>query len=261
MRRGLTSLALALLLLFIGSTIARWQSCSRKPRLRVMAAASLTQAFHAVKPEFEAYFPQVELELIFAGSQVLTMQVQAGARADVLASADREHLQTLRDSGDALALRPFIENRLAIVVPACEPDRTWRELDQLESWVLGSPQVPVGRYAQQLLRNLEPDLGSQTLAKIRKAVVSREPNVRLVRAKVAMRQADAAIVYRSDLTADSGVKEVPLPQGAQVKARYYASALQASSMPQAASLFIDFLRSPKGQRILEREGFMALEER
>lgn len=257
----MTSLALALLFLLIGTTIARWQSCTGKPRLRVMAAASLTQAFQAVKPEFEAYFPQVELELVFAGSQVLTMQVQAGAQADVLASADREHLLTLRDSGDALLLQPIIENRLAIVVPDSEPDRSWRELGQMESWVLGSPQVPVGRYAQQLLSNLEPNLGSQTLARIRNAVVSREPNVRLVRAKVAMRQADAAIVYRSDLTAGSGVKEVPLPDRVQVKARYYASALKASSMPQAAALFIDFLRSPRGQRILQREGFEALRER
>lgn len=243
--------------LALGSLVLGSRVLANKRRLVVFAASSLTEAFTALKRSFEASHPEVEVELVFAGTQVLRMQIQAGARADLIASAHPEQLQALFDTGDAQAAQTLVHNRLVVIVPEGRVPRPWTELGEIESWIMGSAQVPIGRYSQRLLDALQRELGAAAVEQIRSRVRSIEPNVRLVRAKIAMGQAEAAVVYKSDLRPGVPVQELVLPASLQIRARYEVAALLESPEPDLAREFIAFARSPAGQALMVQEGFEA----
>ncbi|MEO0602265.1 MAG: molybdate ABC transporter substrate-binding protein, partial [Myxococcota bacterium] len=166
------------------------------PTLSVFAASSLTEAFEDLEHSFEAEHPGVDLQLTFAGSQVLRLQIEQGARADVFASADERHLQALLDTGDVVDARIFAENELTLIVPPSPRAVTrFEDLPRASRIVVGSPQGPVGTYTRLLLDRAGATWGATFAAAIRRNVVSEEPNVRLVRAKVELGEADAAFVY------------------------------------------------------------------
>lgn len=250
----------ALLLLVIGLCGA-W--CLRPParqaRVTVLAASSLTDAFTALAKGFEARFPDTEVELVFAGSQILRMQVQAGAPGDLIATAHPEHLVALGRSGHALPAKALARNRLALIVSKDAGLMTWQEAIRLPRWILGSVQVPVGHYAAELFALMETRVGADPIKALRARVLSREPNVRMVRTKVEMGQADAAIVYASDLPSGKGLQEVSLPAELQVTVEYQIALLGASPSEQAKA-FLAFARSRPGQAILVKEGFLPRQE-
>lgn len=230
-----------------------------KQRVTVLAASSLTDAFTALAKGFEQRFPDTQVELVFAGSQILRMQVQAGAPGDLIASAHPEHLVALHREGLALPAKSLAGNRLALVVgPSIDP-MPWREVIDLPRWILGSPQVPVGRYAQELLARMGEHVGPERIQALRARVLSTEPNVRMVRTKVEMGQADAAIVYASDLREGVAIQEVALPQELAVEVEYQIALLGPSASDRAQRFFA-FARSRAGQEILVAQGFLPRKE-
>lgn len=249
-------LLVALAIGTLGYVTCAEPSSSKRESLTVLAASSLTEGFERVAAGFEAQHPHVDVQLVFAGSQVLRMQVQAGAPGDVMATAHPEHLKALQALGLAAPAQELIRNRLALVVHPSHPEHSWRELSRIQSWILGSKDVPIGRYSEQMLDALQAELGDSTVAQVRERVRSREPNVRLVRAKVAMGQADAALVYRSDLRAGVGVKEIPLPAKLQPEVRYEVALLRGGADSPQAQRFVQYARSAAGQALLEQEGFV-----
>ncbi len=225
--------------------------------LQVLAASSLTEGFTALAQAFERAHPGARVALTFAGSQVLRLQIEQGAPADVFASANPAHLDALVAGGQAQAPRTFARNGLVIIVPPGNPAQvhSLADLARAQRLVLGTPEVPVGRYARQVLAKADARLGAGFADRVLARVVSAESNVRLVRAKVAMGEADAALVYRTDAVG-AGVTAIPLPDAVNVQARYPQAVLTGARSPALAQQWVDFVGSPAGQAILATHGFL-----
>lgn len=222
--------------------------------LTIFAAASLRNAFEALAEDFRRAHPAVELRFSFAGSQELRVQIEHGAPADVFASADAGHMDALVAQGLARPAARFARNHLVIVVP--EGVATVKELPDLpraRRIVIGGADVPVGRYTRAMLARAAvrwPGFDQAVLAR----VVSQELNVRQVLAKVALGEADAGIVYRTDAaSAPDTVDAVAIPADLDVVAEYPIAAL--SRAQPAAQAWIDHVLSPAGQQTLARFGF------
>ena len=231
--------------------------------LRVFAAASLAGAFGELASEFERMHPGVAVQLNLAGSQQLATQLEQGATADVFASADRRWMEHVRVrllvAGEP---RRFARNRLVVIVPDANPGRISRLQDLARPGVkvvLGARGVPVGRYGREMLQNLTriPGFDVDFARRVMANVVSEEENVRAVAGKVQLGEADAGIVYHSDVTPAlaRSVRTLEVPPRANVIASYPIAVLRGAPRAQAARDFVTLVLSPAGQRVLARHGF------
>lgn len=233
--------------------------------IQVFAAASLARAFTAAQAELR---PRLTLHLSFAGSQQLALQLAEGARADVFASADERCMRQVEEKG-LLVARPrvFARNRLVVITPADDPGDV-ADLASLArpgvKVVLAAKPVPAGEYARQALEALgrRPDLGPEYAARVLANVVSEEENVGAVLAKVRLGEADAGIVYVSDVTADvrGDVRTIEIPPEANVEAQYWVGILKGGPNEAAAVPFVTWLLTPPGQRVLAAHGLLPARE-
>jgi molybdate transport system substrate-binding protein len=220
--------------------------------LVVLAAASLTDAFTEIGDAFSAANPDVTVTFSFAASSALVTQINEGAPADVFASADEANMERLRHAG-AIAGDPevFATNRLQIIVEAGNPlgiDEVADLADPGLLFVTAAPEVPIGRYTQEVFAN----------AGVAVTPVSLEENVRAVVSKVVLGEADAGIVYASDvLAAGAQAEGVEIPDELNVVARYPIAVLAEAAEPELARAFVAFVVGPEGQRILASYGFGA----
>jgi molybdate transport system substrate-binding protein len=187
------------------------------------------------------------VELNFGGSSTLAAQITQGAPADVFASADQPNMQKVVDAGLAGAPATFATNRLQLVVGPGNP-KGIRSLADLARpglvVVLCAPAVPCGTYAAQALGK----------AGVTVHPASQEQDVKAVVTKVQLGEADAGIVYRTDVrAAGAAVAGVDIPADQNVTAEYPIAELKGASP--AAAGFVDFVRSPEGQLILGGFGF------
>jgi molybdate transport system substrate-binding protein len=243
-------LALAALLLAAcgGDDEPAGGSAASPAEIRVFAAASLTAAFNELGPRFTAANGGTRVTFNFAGSQALATQIRQGAPADVFASADVPNMDKVEDLvGDP---RVFASNRLAMVVEQGNPKGV-RTLDDLASSdlkvVLAAPDVPAGKYAAQVLER----------AGVTVKPVSQEDNVKSVVTKVSLGEADAGIVYVTDVTAGGDrVEGVEIPTEQNVTASYPIATVTASEAQDEARAFVDLVRSAEGQQVLKRHGFL-----
>ncbi len=236
---------------------------SDESRLTVFAAASLTAAFRQMADTLRLRHPGIQIDFNFAASQVLVLQLTQGASADVFASADQHWMAVAEDSG-LVEESPliFAHNRLAVIVPARNPARIAR-LRDLErkgvKLVVAGEAVPAGAYARQVIANLAqtpgfpPDYESRVLANI----VSNEETVKGVVTKVELGEADAGIVYITDVTAEVSAKvaRIEIPEEQNVTAAYPIAALHRAGNPALAHEFVDLVLSGSGQRVLLSHGF------
>ena len=226
-----------------------------EPSITVFAASSLTEAFEELTVDFARRAATTKPALSFAGSQVLRLQLAEGAKADVFASANASHVEALVASGHMRQPSVFAENELVVIVPRSNPTSIERfaDLPRASRIVVGTPEVPIGIYTRELLRRSESVLGPEFAAEVRARVVSEESNVRLVRAKVELGEADAAIVYRTDVS--PGVRAIEVPPELMVRARYHVGFIGAPPHSAVAKEFLAFLASPEGRAVLTKHGF------
>lgn len=218
----------------------------------VFAAASLTSAFQAMAGAFEKDHAGVTVQLNFAGSPTLVQQIRDGAPGDVFASADEMNMQKLAEIGElAGAPAVFARNTLQIAVAPGNPKHITGLADLARPGVviaLCSPTVPCGRYA------------TDAFAKAGMIVpaASQELDVKAVVTKVAMGEADAGVVYVTDVrAAGTKVEGIDIPDSTNVVARYPIAALTKASNPATAGEFVAFVLSPRGQQVLAGFGFLA----
>jgi molybdate transport system substrate-binding protein len=218
--------------------------------LTVLAAASLTEAFNDAKKTLEQKHAGLAITDSFAGSQQLVSQVQNGAPADVVATADQASMSTLASAGLVDTPTVFAHNKLEIVVASGNPKGVKGLADLARPdlvVVLEDPSVPAGKFARQALQK----------AGITVAPRSLELDVKSELQKVAMGEADAGIVYVTDVSAaGSRVTGVPIPDGQNVIATYPVAVVKASRHPVAARAFVDEIVSGAGQRALRARGFL-----
>ena len=210
----------------------------------VFAAASLQKPFQKIAQQ-----AGVNATFNFAGSQTLTGQLTQGAQADVFASADTAHMKTVQDAAliDG-APKVFAHNRLEIAVAKGNPKHIQSLSDLARSdvvVVLADASVPAGRYAQQSLAK----------AGVRVKPASLELDVTGVLNKVALGEADAGIVYVSDVVSSGKVEGVAIPDSQNVIADYPIAVLAGAPDKSAAKKFVEYVLSPGGQATLAQAGF------
>lgn len=218
--------------------------------LTVYAASSLTAPFTELGKRFEAEHPGVTVEFSFAGSSDLVAQIQEGAPADVFASADEANMDKLAADGlAASAPVPFATNTLEIVVPADNPAGI-RSLADLESTdvqlVVCAPEVPCGAAADRLAEQ----------AGVTLTPVSEEQKVTDVLAKVSSGEADAGLVYVTDVrAAGDAVRGIDVPGADSVVNVYPVAPVSTAVDPALAREFVDLVVSDAGQQVLRQAGF------
>jgi molybdate transport system substrate-binding protein len=221
--------------------------------LVVFAAASLTEAFGEIGALFEDRHPRVTVRFNFGPSDGLATQIREGGPADVFASANQRWMDAVAD-GRVLDRAVFARNRLAVVVPRDNPGGVQGIEDLGEPGVrlvMAAPDVPAGDYGRQVLDNagiLEPAEAN---------VVSNEVDVNGVVQKVALGEADAGIVYVTDVTerVAPDVRAIPIPEDVNVVAAYPIAVLRTSAAPDLAREFVGFVLGD-GQAVLRRAGFL-----
>jgi len=217
--------------------------------ITVFAAASLTEAFTAIGRQFEGSDGGT-VTFSFGASSSLAQQIANGAPADVLASADEPTMQRAADRV-ARPVTVFAHNRLAVVVRRGNP-KGIRSLADLGKpgviLVLCAPEVPCGRFGAEALAKAGVDAQPRSL----------EPDVKGVVSKVSLDEADAGIVYVTDVRAAAGhLEEVAIPPEHNVVAHYPIAPLRDSARLYSARAFVDAVLSPSGRAVLDRAGFQA----
>jgi molybdate transport system substrate-binding protein len=255
----------ALLSVLVVTTCGCTTTSTQSTKLTVYAASSLTGAFNQTAQAFEANNTGVNVTINYAGSQVLATQIEQGAPADVFASADLTHMNSVKDAGlmNNSSITIFAENYLAIIVPTSNPANITSLSDLANSGVkldIGNNATPCGMYTLQMLAKASNNstYGSGFKNSVLANVVSQEVNVNDVVTKVALGQADAGIVYKSDVPAayQSKVQVIPIPHSVNVLAQYPIGVVSSSPNAQLAQSFINYVMSPDGQAILQSYGFI-----
>lgn len=270
-------LLLVLLLLLIACTpsgnslsTTGGTNAAERTTLTVFAAASLTEAFTKIGQTVSAANPGVEVTFNFGGSQQLAQQIDQGAPADLFAAANAKQMDIAIASGRILrgTERTFVYNRLVVVTPVDNPGGVLSLTGLAQPGlqiVLAAKEVPVGQYALDFLAKADADgsLGAGYSKAVLANVVSYEENVRAVLAKVTLGEADAGIVYNSDVSpaAAAQVQRIDIPAPLNTIAAYPIAPLNDSPHAEVAQAFIDYLLSPEGQQILTDAGFMPLAEK
>ncbi|WP_423809685.1 molybdate ABC transporter substrate-binding protein [Propionibacterium acidifaciens] len=216
--------------------------------LTVYAAASLTAGYDEMATAFEAEHPGVDVQFNYAGSQTLVDQINQGAPADVLATANTSTMQKAVDAGTVGETTEFATNVLTIITPAGNPAGVTgldASLDNAQL-VICAPEVPCGSATQQLTEKLGVTLNP----------VSEEQQVTDVVGKVTSGEATAGIVYRTDAKeAGDKVTEVPIASADQVVNHYPIATVNESQHAELAQQFVDYVLSDDGQATLDKYGF------
>lgn len=236
----------------------------QQKELTVFAAASLTGVMADIAKDYQLLHPGVKIVYNFDGSQALRTQIEQGASADVFLSANTKHLNALRDKGlmENATIGLFVKNKLAVVTPASNPANIQTLQDLAKPGVrlvIGTREVPVGDYARQILTKMANDTayGPSYQQTVLGNVISEETAVTAVVAKVQIGEADAGIVYESDITPENRDKFtiIAIPDKFNVIAEYPAGIMKDSRDKDEASRFIDYLKSDPGRATLAKFGF------
>ena len=231
--------------------------------ITVFAAASLKEAFTAMAPAFTKK-TGTSVTFNFGGSDTLATQIKQGAPADVFASANAAQMQVVSDAGLIVPPpRTFARNRLVVVVPKANPAGISGPSGLAKPGahiVLAAATVPVGSYARATFAKLAGTNGypGDFPAAVEKNVVSNELDVKAVVTKVALGEADAGVVYSTDVTPDLAAKltMLPFPPSATSDIEYPIAALKNTGNAAGAKAFVDFVLGA-GQADLKARGFIA----
>lgn len=242
----LATLAAVLLLTACGQSAA-----APTTTISVFAAASLTDSFKALGDAFHKQHSNLEVQFNFAGSPTLVTQIEQGAAADVFASADTTNMDRLRTDGFTSGTpEVFAHNELEIAVAPGNPKHISSLADLAHPgliYISAGPTVPAGMYAAQALQK----------AGVTATPKSLETDVKSVISKIELGEADAGIVYTTDVkAAQRKVDGVPIPDNFNVVATYPLTLVKDSKHADDASAFIAYVTSATGQSTLVSFGFL-----
>jgi molybdate transport system substrate-binding protein len=228
-------------------------AASAKPSgtLVVFAATSLTEAFNKIATQFEAANPGVSVKFNYNGSSSLATQITQGAPADVFASAAPANMKTVTDENlTASAPKVFARNQAEIMVEKGNPQHVTAVSNLANpaiKVVTCAPKVPCGVLATDVFKN----------AGVTVKPVSQEENVGGVVTKVTLGEADAGIVYVTDVKANEAkATGVPIPASENETTDYPVAEIKGAPNAAAAAAFISYVLGPQGQQVLKSFGFM-----
>ncbi|MEK0099801.1 molybdate ABC transporter substrate-binding protein [Streptomyces sp. A475] len=217
----------------------------------VFAAASLKESFTTLGKDFEKAHPGTKVTFSFGGSDTLAASITGGAPADVFAAASPKTMAIVTDKKDAAAApSTFVRNQLEIATLPGNPDKVASLKDLTKSdlkVVLCDKTVPCGAAAQKAL----------DASKLKLTPVSYEQDVKSALTKVELKEADAAVVYKTDVkAAGSKVEGVEFPESANAINDYPIALLKDAPNAEAAKEFIALVQSAEGQKVLTAAGFL-----
>ncbi|MFG3016559.1 molybdate ABC transporter substrate-binding protein [Streptomyces cinerochromogenes] len=217
----------------------------------VFAAASLKESFTTLGKEFENEHPGTRVSFNFGGSDTLAASITGGAPADVFAAASPKTMKIVTDQGDATGTpATFVRNQLEIATLPGNPDKVASLKDLTGSGlkvVLCDKSVPCGAAAQKAL----------DAAGLKLTPVSYEQDVKAALNKVRLNEADAAVVYRTDVkAAGDKVEGVEFPESADAVNDYPITLLKDAPNAETAKAFIALVRSAQGRKVLSGAGFL-----
>lgn len=217
----------------------------------VFAAASLKESFTTLGKQFEKEHPGTKVTFSFGGSDSLAASITGGAPADVFASASPKTMKIVTDAGDATGTpATFVRNELEIATLPGNPDKISSLKDLTKSGlkvVLCDEEVPCGAAAQKAL----------AASKLKLTPVSYEQDVKAALTKVELKEADAAVVYKTDVrAAGDKVEGVEFPESADAVNDYPITLLKEANNAEAAKAFIALVQSAEGQKVLTEAGFL-----
>lgn len=232
------------------------QHPSEKQQLLVFAAASLNDVFSSIAKDFEETHPDIDVQISFAGSQSLRTQIENGAHPDVFASANEKHLDALVDKGLAKNKNVFALNQMVVALyKERNPSvNRFKDLVNVKSLVLAGASVPAGAYAEDVLTKATKTYGVQWRSDVEKKIVSRETHVRQTLQKVILGEADAAIVYATDVASTmENLSVIGVPEAFNIRAHYPIAEISDNTN---SKMFVDFLSSKIGKEKLQIHGFL-----
>jgi molybdate transport system substrate-binding protein len=265
-RRGdhLRAVGLGILLLALWSYGIAQTPVHPTGALTVFAAASLTEAFTEIGKHLETAYPGLRILYNFGGSPTLRTQLEQGAPADVFVSADAVQMERAKKHGVVQGETPiFAKNRLVVIVPRDNPGKVFVFQDLAKPGLklaLATPRVPVGNYSRQALSKANAEYGADFAPRALRNVVSEEENVKQVVTKVQLGEADAGMVYVSDITSkvSKAVLMLQIPDVYNQIATYPIALTQGIRNRTAAEAFLHFVLAPEGQVILKAHNFTRL---
>jgi molybdate transport system substrate-binding protein len=218
--------------------------------ITVLAAASLTEAFTGLEQQFEAAHPGVDVKLNYAGSSDLAQQIVNGAPVDVFAAASDATMKTVTDAGLAGGTPTiFATNVLQIATAPGNPKAIASFADLAKpdlKVVVCAPQVPCGAAAEKIEKATGVTLSP----------VSEEADVRSTLGKVTSGDADAGLVYVTDVSSAKGtVQGVGFPEADQATTNYPIAVVKDAPQAQLAQQFVDLVTGADGQQALKAAGF------
>lgn len=233
-----------------GSSTAPTSAAPAAKTLTVLAAASLTETFTALGKQFETDNPGVTVKFNFAGSSDLAQQIVQGAPADVFAAASDATMKTVTDASlTAAAPTIFAKNVLEIATVPGNPKGIAGFADLAKpdlKVVVCAPQVPCGAATVKI----------EKITNVTLKPVSQEADVKSVLSKVETGDADAGLVYLTDVkTAGDKVKGVPFPEASQAATNYPIAVLKNAPQPDLATKFESLVTGELGQKTFEQAGF------
>jgi len=227
--------------------------------LSIFAASSLTEALRDLAHNYEASHAGTRVLLNFAGSQTLATQIEQGAPADLFISANPSVMERLQRRDLVDAPRPLLSNQLVLAVRSelAQEITTYQDIARPGLLlVLGNPEVPVGSYTRQLLSGLaaDADCGAALVKQIEENVVSEENQVKAILTKLLLGEADAGIVYRSDLTTDASrdLLIIPLPPQHLPQISYPMARIRGGNLKTEA--FVSYLYTEQARLVFASYG-------
>ncbi|MGN6242759.1 MAG: molybdate ABC transporter substrate-binding protein [Motilibacteraceae bacterium] len=234
-----------------GTTTSAGASSSPTGSITVLAAASLTGSFTELAHSFEAAHPGSKVVLSFGASSTLAQQALQGAPADVFASASQKNMDQVVQGGAARGPQVFAKNVMEIAVPPANPAKIMQLSDLARpgvKLVLCQPQVPCGAVAATVLKN----------AGVQAKPVSLEADVKATLTKVQLGEADAGVVYVTDVkAAGAKVQGIPIPTGVNASTDYPVAVLKDAPNHALADQFVASVLSEQGRSVLSKAGFQA----
>ncbi len=250
----LTTLTVVAAVLPPPSTTNTASTAAGSGELTAFVAANATEVFNKAIEMFDAAHPGVTVRPSYTGTQILLTQLEQGASADLFLSADKSHADQAVTDGLISSYDPVSTNSEVIVVPRSNPAgiSSLQDLATKPSkLIIGVPTVPIGIYSRKIFDNAAAQYGPNFAQQALAHVVSTETDVKQILHKVALNEADAGIVYRTDVTPDVAdqVTVIDVPRPDQVISTNYIAVPTHAPNPALAQQLHDYLLSPEGQAV------------
>lgn len=234
--------------------------------LIAFVAANATDPFNSVIRSFDQAHPGVDVQASYTGTQILQTQLQQGAPDDLFLSADLSHIVEIQREGLVSDFFPVSRDDEVIVVPKSNPAHITSLQDlatEPVSLIIGVTSVPIGKYTREIFQRADRVYGPEFSDSALQHVVSEEVNVKQILEKVALGDAEAGVVYQTDVTPNvrSEVNVIRIPSSLNVIATNYIAVPVHAPHPRLARELLAMMLSPSGQAIFRSFGYQPLHTR